>query len=75
MCLERCVIQEPSSSRLEEHTAGVRAVNRRVTKRTGLILDSLVVERGNGRRTRVDGKRMAFQAEQVDLTALEEPRI
>ena len=65
----------PPSSWFEENVARVRAVNRGVTKRTGLILDSLVVERGNGRRTRVDGKRMAFQAEQVDLTALEEPRI
>jgi len=72
LCLERCVIQEPSSSRLEEHTAGIRAVDRCVAKRACLILHCLVVERGNRGCAWIDSQGMALEAKKVDLAALEE---
>jgi len=46
-----------------------------MAKRACLILHGLVVERGNRRRTRIDGQGMALQTQQVDLAALEQARI
>jgi hypothetical protein len=56
---------------LEEELIGVRAMNLGVAQRAGLILLSLIVERWSCWRTLVGRKRMAFQAKQVDLGALQ----
>ena len=46
-----------------------------MAQRTGLIFLRLVVERRDGRRRRVDRKRVAFKAEQIYLAALQQARI
>ena len=50
-------------------------MNGRVAHGAGLILLGLVVERGNGCRTRIHCEGVAFQAEQVHLATFQEPRI
>ena len=50
-------------------------MNGRVAQRAGLILLSLIMESRCGRRARVRGKRMAFEAKQIHMRARQQARI
>ncbi len=63
------------SSLLQEKCVKIRAVNRGMAQRACRIFLALVMERGNRRRTRILGERVALQAQQVDLGALQQARI
>ena len=60
------------SASLEERTAGIRAVNHRVAHSARLISGRLVVRRPNGP---LDRKRMALQAQKIDLADAQHPWI
>lgn len=60
---------------LEENAIGIRSVNRDMTHGASLVLLRLIVKRGNSRRRGIYRQRVALKAEQVYLTAFQQPRI
>ena len=64
-----------SPSRREEHAAGVRSVNGGVTERAGLVFDRLIVEGRGGGRPNLGRKRVAAEAQQINLVLHQHARI
>src|SRR5277367_2944042 len=61
--------------RCEVHVARVRAVYGGVAHGARLVFAGLVVEGRHGPSGGVHGQRVAFETEQVDLAALQKPRV